>query len=172
MGFRHVAAALVGVGAIAFVWGYWPTPTLPTDVHIDRVVLDKSARRLELISGNDVVASYRVALGRHPHGPKRALGDGRTPEGDYVIDYRNLQSRFHRALHISYPSGDDLHDAHARGVEPGGSIEIHGVDERLDRLGRFHSFLDWTDGCIAVTNAEVDQIYKVVVDGTPIHITG
>jgi murein L,D-transpeptidase YafK len=170
MGFRHLAVLLVGVSAVGVVWGYWPTPTLPTDVRIDRVVVDKSARRLELLSGNDVIASYRVALGRHPDGPKLTLGDGRTPEGDYMIDYRNLQSRFHRALHISYPSAEDVRDAHVRGVEPGGMIMIHGVDDRFAKLGRFHTFLDWTDGCIAVTNAEVDQIYKVVVDGTPIHI--
>src|SRR4030095_3197561 len=172
MGFRHLAVLLVGVSAVGVIWGYWPTPTLPTDVRIDRVVVNKSARRLELLSGNDVIASYRVALGRHPDGPKLALGDGRTPEGDYMIDYRNLQSKFHRALHISYPSGEDVRDAHARGVEPGGTIMIHGVDDRFAKLGRFHTFLDWTDGCIAVTNAEVDQIYQVVVDRRPLHISG
>jgi len=98
------------------------------------------------------------------------LGDGRTPEGDYVIDYHKPNSSFHRALHISYPSPLDVANALSRGVEPGGLIMIHGMKDGLRYLGRLHTFLDWTDGCIAVTNSEIEEISRVVADGTPIRI--
>ena len=164
--FAVLLAMIMTVGA----WGYWPPQTLPDDVHVDRVVVRKAARTLELIRDGAVIARYRVSLGRHPVGPKQSLGDGRTPEGDYVIDYHNPNSHYHRSLHISYPSTNDTEKARARGLEPGGMIMIHGLSDRLSNSGRFHTFMNWTDGCIAVTNSEIEQIFDLVQDGTPIRI--
>jgi murein L,D-transpeptidase YafK len=169
MGLRIGAAVLVILLAVV-AWGYWPPRLLPDDSQVDRIVVHKAARKMELLHDDDVIARYRIALGAHPVGPKQALGDGRTPEGDYVIDYHNPTSQFHRSLHISYPSPNDASKALERGYEPGGMIMIHGVSDRLERLGRFHTFMNWTDGCIAVTNAEIEQIFRRVEDGTPIRI--
>ena len=166
---RIFAAFLVIIPA-AVAWDYWPPRSLTDDSRVNRIVVHKGARTMELLHDDDVIARYRIALGAHPVGPKQSLGDSRTPEGDYVIDYHNPSSRFHRSLHISYPSPNDVSKALARGHEPGGMIMIHGVSDQLERLGRFHTFMNWTDGCIAVTNAEMEQIFRKVDDGTPIRI--
>lgn len=114
--------------------------------------------------------SYAVALGRHPLGHKQREGDGRTPEGRYVLDSRKSDSAFHLALHVSYPSPADRALAQARGDDPGGLIMIHGLRNGLGFLGRTHRLLDWTQGCIAVTNREIEEIWRVIPDGTPITI--
>ena len=145
-------------------------PSLPDNVHVDRVVVRKADRTLELFRGSESIRSYRVALGAEPVGAKRWLGDGRTPEGSYVIDYHKPDSAFHRALHISYPSARDIAAAHSMGVEPGGLIMVHGMKKGRRFVGRLHTLVDWTDGCIAVTDFEIDEIYRVVADGTPIEI--
>jgi murein L,D-transpeptidase YafK len=111
-----------------------------------------------------------VSLGDDPIGPKRAEGDGRTPEGVYVLDSRKSDSSFHRALHVSYPSASDAVQARASGVNPGGLIMVHGLPNGLGLLGRLHRFYDWTDGCVAVTNAEIEEIWSAVTDGTQIRI--
>jgi len=117
-----------------------------------------------LLRGQSVLRSYRVALGRQPAGHKQREGDGRTPEGRYVIDRRNPRSRYHLALHISYPNAEDIARARAAGVEPGGDIMIHGLKDGERREG------DWTQGCIAVTNDEMDEIWSLVSEGTEILI--
>jgi murein L,D-transpeptidase YafK len=132
---------------------------------VDRVVVNKGRREMLLLSGDSVVRSYRIALGREPAGHKEREGDGRTPVGRYTIDRRNRQSKYHLALHISYPNAADLERARARGEEPGGDIMIHGV-----KPGAAHPESDWTQGCIAVTDAEMDDIWELVPDGTPIEI--
>ena len=111
-----------------------------------------------------------MALGFTPHGPKQYQGDGRTPEGRYVLDWRNDESEFYRSIHVSYPSAEDLARAQARGVSAGGNIMIHGLPNGLDDIGPDHVKWDWTEGCIAVTNAEMDEILSIVDDGTPIEI--
>lgn len=136
----------------------------------DFLLIEKGRRTLTLYEAGKPIRSYRVALGFQPEGPKQEEGDGRTPEGLYVIDYRNEQSRFHRSLHISYPNESDRRRAEARGVSPGGEIMIHGLPEGWGWLGIFHRELDWTDGCIAVTNEEMDEIWARVSEGTPIEI--
>ena len=118
---------------------------------------------MELLRGDKVIASYRIVLGDAPVGHKRQQGDERTPEGDYRITYRNGKSRFHLSLRISYPNEADRRWANARGVDPGGDIMIHGATP----VGYTR---DWTDGCIAVTNAEMEDIWRRVPIGTPIHI--
>jgi len=130
----------------------------------------KAERRLLLFRGEQLLAAYRVALGSQPEGPKERRGDGRTPEGRYLLDRRQDQSGFHRAIHISYPSPRDRARAAAAGVSPGGGIMIHGLPNGLGDIGADHTAGDWTDGCIAVTNREMDEIWQAVPDGTPIEI--
>jgi murein L,D-transpeptidase YafK len=132
---------------------------------VDRVFVDKSERRLDLLRDGAVIASFPVMLGFNPDGHKTQQGDGRTPEGDYVLDWRNPKSRFHLSLHVSYPSAADREQAAARGVSPGGDIFIHGTPGWYAAIGG-----DWTLGCIAVSNAEIEVIWKAVPDGTPITI--
>jgi murein L,D-transpeptidase YafK len=126
------------------------------------------ARRLELYQGDHLLNVYGVSLGRHPLGQKQQQGDGRTPEGEYRLDYRNPSSSFHKALHISYPGSADISAARSRGVDPGGLIMVHGMKNGLGWLGRLHRVINWTDGCIAVTDREMDEIWRVVPDGTKI----
>jgi murein L,D-transpeptidase YafK len=117
-----------------------------------------------------MVRSYRIALGHNPVGPKRRAGDHRTPEGRYMIDEHNPDSAFHRSLHVSYPSAADMARAHAAGYSPGGDVMIHGTRNGVGWLDRLRLARDWTDGCIAVSDAEMDELYRVVPDGTPIDI--
>jgi len=131
---------------------------------VDRVLVDKSDRRLYLMRGGEILAWAPVSLGREPEGPKTRQGDNRTPEGDYVLDWRNPRSSFYRSIHISYPNEDDLARAFAAGVDPGGGIFIHGTHDPV-LLGR-----DWTTGCIAISNDDMDLIWVLAPDGTPITI--
>ena len=141
-----------------------PAPALlPAAQQADAIRVYKAQRRLDLLHGGRVIATYRVVLGGDPVGHKRQQGDQRTPEGDYRITYRNDRSRFHLSLRISYPDDADRHQAVARGVDPGGDIMIHGATPPGSRT-------DWTEGCIAVTDAEMDAIWQRVPVGTPIRI--
>jgi murein L,D-transpeptidase YafK len=139
-------------------------------VTADRVVVAKADRTLTLYRGTQVLRTYRIALGRNPVGPKEQEGDGRTPEGVYVIDGRNPQSAFHRSLHVSYPNADDRRRATRRRVRPGGAIMIHGLPNGLGALGAAHVLRDWTEGCIAVTDAEIEEIWRMVPNGTRVEI--
>jgi len=130
----------------------------------------KSERKLVLMRGEDVIKVYDVALGRYPKGHKVSDGDQRTPEGSYTLDYRLPRSAFHKAIHISYPNDEDLARATALGVSPGGRIMIHGLPNQVSARQVNHPKLDWTQGCIAVTNREIDEIWAAVDDGTPIEI--
>lgn len=135
---------------------------------IDRIVVDKAQRRMVLMSGDQVVRSYQIALGFAPQGDKWQEGDGRTPEGKYVIAGRNAASSFHLSLKISYPDPADRAAAAARGLSPGGDIFIHGAPNWWVLPGQPPG--DWTRGCIAVTKAEIEEIWKLVPDGTPVEI--
>lgn len=137
---------------------------------VDFVRVFKRQRRLELLSQGDLVAQYAIALGGQPEGHKEQEGDERTPEGFYVIDWRKADSAFHRALHISYPNSEDVRRARERGVDPGGAIMIHGLPNHLAVIGSVHTVVDWTNGCIAVTNEEIEEIWEWVPDGVPIEI--
>lgn len=138
--------------------------------HADRVVVFKSQRQLVLMKDGRKLRSYKVSLGSEPVGTKIRQGDHKTPEGTYVIDRRNSASRFHLALHISYPNATDRARAQKLGLEPGGDIMIHGLPNGFAFLGKAHWLHDWTDGCIAVTNSEMDEIWKLVPDGTVVEI--
>lgn len=152
---------------------YSQAPTgrgLPRAAVADRVMVDKAGRTLTLLSRGQVLKRYPVRLGPAPSGPKSRQGDGRTPEGAYLIDYRNPHSKFHLGLHISYPNSADLRRAAAVGASPGGDIMVHGLPNGLGWLGRLQQLVDWTDGCIAVTDRDIEEIYRAVPDGTPIEI--
>lgn len=142
----------------------------PGRVHADRVVVLKKERTLELLSGGKVIKTYRVALGGNPVGPKRQQGDHKTPEGVYVLDSRNAHSQFHKSIHISYPNARDRAAARVNGVSPGGDVFVHGLPNGYGWVGASHRAKDWTDGCIAVTNEEIEEIWKAVADGTSIEI--
>ena len=166
---------LAGAGAVASLVAFaasahLPVEPLPPGARADRVVVRKSARVLELYSGARRLRAYPVALGTEPRGAKQEEGDGKTPEGRYVVDFRKVDSSFHRALHVSYPAPRDVAAARARGVSPGGLIMIHGLPNGKGYLGRLHLLHDWTLGCIAVTDPEIEEIWRVVPDGTPIEI--
>lgn len=135
---------------------------------VDRIVVDKSERRMDLMSGGAVVRSYEIALGSAPAGDKQQEGDGKTPEGRYVIEGRNPASAFHRSLKISYPDSADRAAAAERGVSPGGDIFIHGAPNGWLLPGQPPG--DWTRGCIAVTKGEIEEIWRLVPDGTPVEI--
>lgn len=137
---------------------------------VDRVLVIKSQRLLLLLRGGEAVRKFRVALGANPVGPKEQEGDKRTPEGNYVLDWRTTDSKYYKSIHISYPGEGDVARAEARGVSPGGLIMIHGLPEEMEWMGPLHRLFDWTNGCIAVTNAEMDEIWEMVPDGTPIEI--
>jgi murein L,D-transpeptidase YafK len=137
---------------------------------VDQVIVVKSQRSLSLLSHGKVLRSYKVALGGTPIGAKEQQGDHKTPEGHYTLDSRNAKSRFYRSIHVSYPNEQDKQRASQRGISAGGDIMIHGLPNGFGWLGATHRTLDWTDGCVAVTNAEMDEIWELVVDGTPIEI--
>ena len=153
----------VGVTSQAHEAGMPPPSLLPAAQQADALHVYKAQRRLDLLRDGRVIATYRIVLGGAPVGHKRQQGDQRTPEGDYRITYRNERSRFHLSLRISYPNEADRRQAVARGVDPGGDIMIHGATPPGSRV-------DWTEGCIAVTNAEMDAIWQRVPAGTPIRI--
>jgi murein L,D-transpeptidase YafK len=136
---------------------------------IDRIEILKSKHQLILFADGKPVKSYPVALGRS-NGPKRRQGDHKTPEGQYLIDQKIAKSRFHLALHVSYPNPADRKWAQDAGVDPGGAIEIHGVERQFAWLGPLQHDWDWTDGCIAVTNREIEEIWRLAPVGTPVEI--
>jgi murein L,D-transpeptidase YafK len=137
----------------------------------DFIRVDKSERRLELLRDDKVIATFSVALGRSPVGDKEREGDMRTPEGRYVIDWRNPKSGYHLSLHISYPDKNDRAAAKAAGVPPGGDVMIHAQPNGYALpASLLLQQTDWTYGCIAVSNADMDEIWKAVPDGTPIEI--
>jgi len=136
----------------------------------DKIVINKSKRELILLKRGRVIRTYRIALGRTPVGPKQKEGDGKTPEGSYEIIGRNVKSAFHRSLRISYPNAVDRDRARRADVSPGGDIMIHGLPNGQGRIGAAHLVSDWTEGCIAVTNEEIEEIWRLVGDGTPTEI--
>ena len=140
------------------------------DGPIDRIYVDKSDHWMAVYRGGQIIREFRVALGRGGLRPKERAGDGRVPEGLYVIDGHNPNSAYHLSLHISYPTSGQSADAAARGISAGGDIMIHGLPNGRGWIGSRQRKLDWTEGCIALANAEMDWLYRSVPDGTPIEI--
>lgn len=167
---RVAALTLMALAlALVLVWLVVPSPLMAVE-KADLVLVVKSERRLYLKRGGEVMKSYHVAFGANPSGHKQQEGDERTPEGRYVLDYKKADSAFYKAIHISYPNEEDRRRAKAAGVSPGGFIMIHGQKNGLGGLAWLTQRFNWTDGCIAVTNAEMDEIWARVAAGTPIEI--
>ena len=175
-------------GAVAFMLGglrdttsrmsIAPAPTvrhtpavgLKMVVAADSIVVEKGRRTLTLFAAGLPVRTYSIALGAQPTGDKVRIGDGRTPEGVFRIDYKNPQSKYHMALHISYPDAAHAQRANSLGVSPGGDIMIHGLPPAYAKLGAAHAQYNWTEGCIAVTDREIEEIWAAVPRGAPIQI--
>ena len=137
---------------------------------VDKVVVYKAERKMMLLYKGNVVREYRVALGGNPEGHKLQEGDQKTPEGEYIIDWHNPHSSYHKSLHISYPNKADKLQARRRKVSPGGNVFIHGLGNGWGEIGKEHALNDWTLGCIAVSNEEMDEIFEAVKNGTKIFI--
>jgi len=169
MAIKHKIIAFLAAAALVIVDAqlHQATAAIP---RVELVVVYKSRQIMQLLAGDEVVRSYQVAVGRSPLGHKERAGDNRTPEGTYVIDWHKKESRFYKALHISYPNSRDLATANNRGRSPGGNIMIHGLPKGFEDLADVHYIRNWTKGCIAVNNAEMDEIWQLVADGTPIVI--
>ena len=165
MGMKHLttSASITLLVSALCVSGAFASPMA------DRVLVIKSQKRLLLLRAGSVLKSYRIALGRKP-GAKTCQGDCRTPEGRYVIDRHNSRSRFYKSLHISYPNAVDLSQARKTGHSAGGEVMIHGLPRGFEDLGTLQATRNWTKGCIAVSNREMDEIWQLVADGTPIDI--
>lgn len=159
---------LTGLAAGLLLTAWAPGADKP--VHADHVLVLKKQRTLQLLNHGRVLKSYKVALGADPVGPKTRQGDHKTPEGIYILDSRNVRSQFYKSIHISYPNASDRAAARARGVSPGGDVFVHGLPNGYRSVGASHRLKDWTDGCIAVTDEEIDEIWAAVGNGTPIEI--
>lgn len=162
-------ATIIAVVTLAFVAAHKPTP-VPLNASADKVIVQKHAHTMALYHQGQLLRTYHVALGRGGLAPKSQAGDDRVPEGTYRITGRNPHSAFHRALRIGYPTPQQIDDAKKRGVDPGGDIMVHGIRNGLGWLGPLHRNIDWTKGCIAVTDSEIDEIWQAMPDGTPIEI--
>ena len=136
----------------------------------DAVLVVKSEKRLYLLNNGEKIFSFRVTFGDNPKGHKQKRGDERTPEGRYVLDYKNPNSKFHKSIHISYPNARDRETARLLGVDPGGDIMIHGQTNGWGWASPIVQFFPWTDGCIALTNTSMDSVWEAVAPGTPIEI--
>jgi len=166
----RLALVICALALGAYFYGHHSGHPLPPGTTIDRIVVEKAARKLSIFRDSKQIKTYRIALGRNPVGAKQAEGDMKTPEGIYKIDSRNPQSSFHLALHISYPSDDDKARVAERGVPAGFDIMIHGIRNGLGWIGAFHRWTDWTVGCIALTDEEIEELFRVTPGGTTIEI--
>jgi murein L,D-transpeptidase YafK len=167
-------AAWMAFGSLSLaLWAL--TEALPAQQHpapqkADAILILKKDHLMELLAGGKVIRTYKVALGQGGLAPKVRQGDARTPEGHYSIDAKYTATHYHKALHISYPDAEDRKRAAKLGVSPGGSILIHGLPNGQGYVGAAHRLYDWTLGCVAVTDEEIDEIWELVPVGTPVEI--
>jgi len=160
----------IGIFATAILAASLATQAQPPPAHADSILILKKDHVLQLLSFGKVIRTYKVALGTGGLAPKQREGDARTPEGRYIVDSRNAASEYHKALHISYPNADDRKRAARLGVAPGGAVMIHGLPNGKGFIGSAHRLYDWTLGCVAVTDQEIDEIWTLVPVGTPVEI--
>ena len=168
--FILLLGVIFGVGDAIYFYAHHNWNPLPPNTTIDRIVVEKSARKLSIYRAGKKLKTYRVALGRNPTGAKQQEGDQKTPEGFYKIDNRNPHSNFHLALHISYPSAEDTARAAARGLPAGYDIMVHGLPNGRSWPGAFHRRKDWTAGCIALSDQEIEELWRVTPDQSTIEI--
>ena len=167
---RGFAAGLAGAACLAVVGRVMPALAALPQGKAEKIIVMKAERLLYLVRGGEVMRSYQVALGRQPRGTKLYQGDGRTPEGTYEISAFNAQSRFHRSLRVSYPNEHDRAVARALGQSTGGDIMVHGLAPERRNFENEHWRFNWTNGCIAVDDDEIEEIWQRVEIGTPIEI--
>lgn len=163
-----LAGFLIFIGVL--VYYLYPEAKLPNNTKIDRLVVYKSKHQLQAFSKGRLLKTYQISLGRKPIGDKEFEGDKKTPEGIYFINSKNPNSGYHKNLGISYPNKEDILIAERLGKPTGGDVKIHGLRNKIGIIGKFHRWVDWTLGCIAVTNEEIDELYLAVDIGTPIEI--
>lgn len=167
---KWIVRILILAITVVVIYYFIPEKELPPNIKVDKLVVTKGRRIMEAYSNGEVVKIYSISLGRNPLGDKEFEGDKRTPEGSYTINHKNANSGYHKNLGVSYPNKDDISDAKSKGLKPGGEIKIHGIRNGLGFIGKFHRLFDWTAGCIALTDKEVDELYENVIIGTPIII--
>jgi murein L,D-transpeptidase YafK len=163
-----LATSLISTGLLTYY--FYQGNKLSKDIEIDNIVVYKSKRQMLVYSNGELIKTYKISLGGQPIGAKEFEGDKKTPEGIYFINDKNLNSRYHKNLGISYPDEDDIENAKQLGKPPGGDIKIHGLRNGIGFMGKFHRLFDWTFGCIAVTNKEMDELYRAVKIGAQIEI--
>ena len=151
-------------------YNLYPEVELGPSIQVDRIVVYKSKRQLLAYTNGQLVKTYRVSLGRQPVGAKEIEGDMKTPEGLYYINDKNPNSGYHKNLGISYPNNNDIENAIRLGKPAGGDVKIHGLRNYTGFIGKYHRWYDWTLGCIAVTDEEIDELYDAVKIGTQIEI--
>lgn len=161
---------LIFTALTLFTLLYANSNTKHNRIYATKVVIDKSDRRIYLYNGNRVIATYHIALGSNPIGAKHIQGDKKTPEGNYTLDYKKSDSSYYKAIHISYPSKKDIEYAKSIGKNPGGLIMIHGQPNGWGWLSPILQRFNWTSGCIAVSNEDMDKIWSMIKLGTPIEI--
>ncbi|SDG62206.1 L,D-transpeptidase catalytic domain [Pedobacter terrae] len=154
----------------AAIYNLYPEQKLPTNTEIDYIIVKKSDRQLLAYAKHKLIKTYKISLGDSPVGHKEFEGDEKTPEGFYIINAKNPNSGYHKNLGVSYPNKEDIAKAKALDKLPGGDIKIHGIRNKLGFIGKFQRFFDWTNGCMALTNNEVDELFYAVNIGTKIEI--
>ncbi|MGC3944992.1 MAG: L,D-transpeptidase family protein [Chryseolinea sp.] len=159
---RSILIVLLVIAAAVAGYYFYPESRLESSIIIDSLVVLKRERVMKAYHNGELLKTYKIAIGQNSIGDKEFEGDKRTPEGQYHINGRNSNSGYHKNLAISYPDTRDCADAKAKGVSPGGDVKIHGLRNGLGFIGKFHRLFNWTAGCIAVTNDEVDELYRSV----------
>ena len=154
----------------AVIYQSWPETSLPANARADKIVVKKSKKEMELFYKKRSLKKYKISIGKNQSGHKIKRGDKRTPEGKYILDWKNAHSKYHLSIHISYPSKNDRKRAKAKGLNPGGDIMIHGLPKYVLFFSKLHRLIGYTYGCIMVTNEEMDEIWRAVAVGTPIEI--
>jgi murein L,D-transpeptidase YafK len=163
-----LAVCLVLAGLM--IYYFYPESKLPNAAQIDNIIVYKSRRQMLVYSNGRLLKTYSVSLGRQPVGAKEFEGDNKTPEGIYFINDKNPNSDYYKNLGVSYPNESDIENAKRFGKSAGGDIKIHGLKNKLGFIGKFHRWFDWTAGCIAVTDNEIDELYSAIKIGTPVEI--
>ena len=167
---RTIWLTLLLLLLVLSAYNWYPEEKLGSKIQVDRIVVYKSKRQLLAYTNGQLVKTYRVSLGRQPVGAKEVEGDMKTPEGLYFINDKNPNSGYHKNLGISYPNNDDIENAKRLGKPAGGDVKIHGLRNNTGFIGKYHRWYDWTLGCIAVTDEEMDELYDAVKIGTQIEI--
>lgn len=167
---KMILLSALAVPVVFGVYYFFPEKALPKGSEVNRLVVCKSKRKMLAYNGENLLKTYTISLGKSPVGHKQFEGDNKTPEGIYTINDRNPNSAYHKNLGVSYPNEVDREFAEKQGKSPGGLIKIHGLRNDRGYIGKFHRWKDWTAGCIAVTNKEIDELYKTVKHNAVIEI--